>query len=47
MILLLVATYPSHGEASRQTGVARESISYCVEGVAKTAGGFTWKKTCL
>lgn len=39
----LVATYYSHGEASRVTGVARESISQCTTGKLKRAGGFTWK----
>ena len=36
--------YPSMHQASRETGVAEASISYCCSGKQKTAGGYIWKK---
>lgn len=36
--------YPSNSEASRRTGIARTSISACLRGERKTAGGFHWRK---
>lgn len=36
--------YPSVREASRKTGVNLGSISYCLNGKQKTAGGFHWQK---
>ena len=35
--------YPSAHEASRQTGIIRQSISACCNGKQKTAGGYHWK----
>lgn len=36
--------YPSVREASRQSGVDLPSISNCLNGKRKTAGGFHWRK---
>lgn len=36
--------YPSVHEASRQTDVDQSSISACLNGRRKTAGGFHWRK---
>lgn len=36
--------YPSVHEASRQTGIKQPSISNCINGKYKTAGGFHWQK---
>ena len=36
--------YPSVHEASRQTGVDQSSISKCLNGKLKSAGGFHWQK---
>lgn len=36
--------YPSLHEASRQTGVNQPSISACINGKYKSAGGFHWTK---
>lgn len=36
--------YPSASEASRQTGANKVSISNCINGKRKTAGGFHWVK---
>lgn len=36
--------YPSTQEAERQTGIKRPSISNCINGKRKTAGGFHWVK---
>ena len=39
----LINTYKSAREASRQTGITQGSISYCVKGERKIAGGYMWK----
>lgn len=39
---LLIDVYRSISFASKQTGVARESIKDCVNGRNKTAGGYAW-----
>ena len=36
--------YPSNREASRRTAIDRTSISACLRGKRKTAGGFHWQK---
>lgn len=36
--------YPSVSEVSRQTGIKRPSISACLNGRRKTAGGYHWRK---
>lgn len=36
--------YPSVHEASRQTGIHQRSISSCINGKRKSAGGFHWAK---
>ena len=36
--------FPSIHCASSETGVNRTSISFCMRGVYKTAGGFVWKQ---
>ena len=36
--------YPSCMEAERQTGIKRPSISACLNGKRKTAGGYHWTK---
>ena len=36
--------YPSVHEASRQTGIKQPSISACLNGRRKTAGGYHWRK---
>ena len=36
--------YPSIQEASRRTGIKYPSISNCINGKRKTAGGFHWQK---
>ena len=38
-----VAEYPSIQEASRQTGIANESISKCCLGKIKSCGGYVWE----
>lgn len=38
-----ISTYKSIGEASRETGAERSSISRCCSGERKTAGGYGWK----
>ena len=38
------AHYPSLKEAERQTGIKYPSISACLSGKRKTAGGFHWQK---
>lgn len=40
----LIATFDSQIEAARQTGTRQGSISGCINGVNKTAGGYIWKK---
>lgn len=39
-----ISMYKSVCEASRETGISRGSISHCVNGYTKSAGGFIWKK---
>lgn len=36
--------YPSTHEAERQTGIHHQSISFCLNGKRKTAGGYHWRK---
>lgn len=36
--------YPSMGEASRRTGIARQSISSCCNDKLKSAGGYHWAR---
>jgi hypothetical protein len=38
------ATFPSMRDAEKGTGVFTQSISECVRGKRKTAGGFYWTK---
>jgi hypothetical protein len=40
-----IDSFKSASEACRVTGVAQTTISHCVKGKAKTAGGFIWRKT--
>ena len=40
----LVAIYKSSYEATRQTGLSFNNISHCLNGRARTAYGFVWKK---
>lgn len=40
----LVMEFHSISEASRQTGINQSSISSCVAGEYKQAGGYVWKK---
>lgn len=40
---LEISRFESVCEASRQTGILRESISKCLRGVSKTAGGYVWR----
>ncbi len=40
----VIAEYFSIGEAGRCTGVYKGSIIKCLNGTAKTAGGFTWEE---
>lgn len=39
-----IATYPSVMEATRQTGVWGQSISYCCNGKLNSAGGYIWRR---
>ena len=39
----LIAEYSSMQDAARKTGIDRGSISKAARGIAKSAGGFTWK----
>lgn len=39
----LVAEYASIGQAAKESGVNRRSISDVLSGVQKTAGGYIWK----
>lgn len=39
----LLCIYNSQREASEQTGICRSSITRCVRGIRKTAGGYKWK----
>lgn len=36
-------TYPSIKEAARQTGLAKNKISYCCRGIRNKTGGYHWK----
>lgn len=38
-----IKEFISETEASRQTGIAIPSISYCLKGKLKSAGGYVWK----
>lgn len=40
----LIGSYNNVMEASRNTGISRTSITNCLSGLSKTAGGFIWKK---
>jgi len=40
----IIAVFRSVTEASRQTGVSRESISLCVNHYTHSAGGYIWKR---
>lgn len=35
--------YESIAEASRKTGISAGAISFCVRGVTKSSGGYSWK----
>jgi hypothetical protein len=35
--------YRSQQEAKSETGIAQETISRCINGKVKTAGGFKWE----
>lgn len=37
-------TFPSQQKASNATGATLNGISNCINGKAKTAGGFQWRK---
>ena len=39
----LLNVFNSQREASEQTGICRSSITHCVRGTRKTAGGYKWK----
>ena len=39
----LLHTYPSTGEAERQTGIRHGNISKCCNGKTPTAGGYVWE----
>lgn len=41
---VLVKTYKSACEAARENGFSRGMISHCLNGRAKTASGFVWRK---
>ena len=36
--------YYSIGQAKEKTGISRSSISKCINGLQKTAGGLKWEK---
>lgn len=38
-----IKKYPALEHAARETGVIRTSISNCISGRAKTAGGYRWR----
>ena len=40
----IIKKYTSHGEASRSTGIARESISRCTK-LGGTCGGYEWRNS--
>jgi hypothetical protein len=40
---LLIKSFPSLGEAARQTGIQRSGISKCCSGRLLTSGGYIWK----
>ena len=42
-----IAAYVSQTQAARQTGIRQGSISACLNGKQKQAGGFIWKKEDL
>jgi len=39
-----IKEFPSQLDASIELGIVKSSISHCVNGIYKTAGGFIWKK---
>lgn len=41
----LVGEFEYSGEAFEQTGISRSAIANCLCGLAKTAGGYIWKKS--
>lgn len=40
----LINTYKNISDASRTTGIARQTISKVCNGICNTAGGYFWKK---
>lgn len=40
---VMVKVWPCISEASRELGIGISSISNCINGLSKTAGGFAWK----
>ena len=38
-----IKEWPSLGEAERQLGIFRQSISACLKGCSKSAGGYIWR----
>lgn len=40
----LLQVFSNISEASKNTGIGRTSISNCINGYSKTAGGYYWKK---
>lgn len=40
----LTGSYNNVTEASRNTGISRTSITNCLSGLSKTAGGYIWKR---
>ena len=40
----VLCEYESIRDAERQTGINRRSISFCLNGINKHAGGFVWKE---
>ena len=41
---VLLKTYPSITDASKQTGLSCQAICSCTKGKLKTAGGYKWKR---
>lgn len=40
---IMLNRYQSSGDASKDTGIERTSITRCCNGILKTAGGYKWK----
>jgi hypothetical protein len=40
----IIEVFPSQQDAARKLGVKQESISRCISGKYKSAGGFIWKR---